>query len=351
MKVKTQDLKPNAMLDKRKWKYEHRALSIEHRFLFLTCWLLPLFAGVAIASEQADPADLSAPQVIAPHQLDVSLARLRRASSIGAGPPDANTPNFAVVKKPPQDSFYIAGTPLRGNPPKPISQSAQQLWQSRISVPQSEKDKKYRDELRRLIAQIRSIKFEPKNQEPKPVIAIEPAPDTRNEARGTKDVHSPSSIAHPSSIAGPDTTEEASATGGTENDYEPVSDQTLQMLKNLSQQPDQLHNPLELAEILFLSGNLKQATMFYQQALNRKDPNDVTSAQNRAWILFQIGNCLRDDDLPAAKKMYRQLIAEYLNSPWTDLAKARQNLIDWYLNDKPRTLIAECKSCLSADRF
>jgi len=242
---------------------------------------------------------------------------------------------------------------------KPSSQSAQQLWQSRISVPQSEKNKKYRDELRRLIAQIRSIKFEPKNQEPKPVIAIEPAPDTRDEAlgprsQGTKDVHPPSSIVHPpSSIVRRDTRDEAldPRSRGTKDDYEPVSDQTLQMLKNVSQQPDQLHNPLELAEILFLSGNLKQATMFYQQALNRKDPNDITPDQNRAWILFQIGNCLRDDDLPAAKKMYRQLIAEYLNSPWTDLAKARQNLIDWYLNDKPRTLIAECKSYLSADRF
>jgi uncharacterized protein with HEPN domain len=39
--------------------------------------------------------------------------------------------------------------------------------------------------------------------------------------------------------------------------------------------------------------------------------------------------------------MYRQLIAEYPGSPWVDLAKAREKLIDWYLKDKPRTLIAE----------
>ena len=258
--------------------------------------------SVAIASEQPDPSDLSAPHVIAPHQLDVSLR------SIGAGSPDANTPNASVVKK---------------------------SWQSRISVTQSEKDKKYRNELQRLIAQIRSIKFEPKNQEPKPVIAIEPAP-IQSGANETSFV-----------------TEVLQEHTEKEMEFKPVSEKTLRMLESISQQPDQLCEAFELAEILFLSGHLKQAAMFYQQALNRKDPNDITSAQDRAWILFQIGNCLRvppdsiggqvGDDLLTAKKMYRQLITEYPNCPWTDLAKARQNLIDWHLNDKPQTLIAECK--------
>jgi len=69
--------------------------------------------------------------------------------------------------------------------------------------------------------------------------------------------------------------------------------------------------------------------------------DDVGSAQDKAWILFQTGNCLRDDDLANAGKMYRQLIAEYPNSPWIDLAKARLNLIDWYQKSKLQTLIAE----------
>jgi len=236
--------------------------------------------------------------------------------------------------------LILVGT---AHPTSLISQSAQQLWQSRISVPQSEKDKKYRNELQRLIAQIHSIKFEPKDQELKPV----PSLVTRDSGPVTR------------------ATSDGSVTAvlqehtEKEMEFKPVSEKTLRMLESISQSAEgrnQLCKVFELAEILFRSSHLKQAAMFYQQALNRKDPNDIMSAEVRAWILFQIGNCLwfdfahhpelvegRGEDLPAAKKMYSQLITEYPNCPWTDLAKARQNLIDWYLNDKPQTLIAECK--------
>jgi hypothetical protein len=72
-------------------------------------------------------------------------------------------------------------------------------------------------------------------------------------------------------------------------------------------------------------------------------------SDDRAWILFQLGNCLRDSDpsagsgqaLQAARNAYRRLIAEYPDSLWTDLAKARESLIDWYLKDDPLTLIKQ----------
>jgi len=249
------------------------------------------------------------------------------------------------------DSMAIASG--QADRAKLTSHSAQQLWQSRISVPQSEKDKKYRNELQRLIAQIRSIKVEPKNQEAEAVpptgagpgsieaIAIETIPITEpNETLSTT-----------AAWQQPTQEKQTQLQQDRHLPYKPLSSQTLQMLENISQQNDQLCKAFELAEILFLSGHLKQAGMFYQQALNRKDPNDIMSAEVRAWTLFQIGNCLLasdqvGDDLLTAKKMYRQLITEYPNSIWTDLAKARQNLIDWYLNDKPQTLIAECKQDL-----
>ena len=115
------------------------------------------------------------------------------------------------------------------------------------------------------------------------------------------------------------------------------------MLENLIQKPDQLKNPFELAEVLFLSGQPRKATMFYQEALKRKDLNDLGLAQEKAWILFQIGNCLRNDDLQSAKNTYRQLIAEYPDYLLTDFAKVQEKLIDWHLKDKPDTLIEKCK--------
>jgi TolA-binding protein len=124
----------------------------------------------------------------------------------------------------------------------------------------------------------------------------------------------------------------------------------LQLVGNLAQHPDRSDNPFALGEVLYYSGRLKEAAVFYQEALKRKrastelsrmSSDKAGSDQDRAWILFQIGNCMRGDDPPTAKKMYRLLITEYSDSPWVDLAKAREGLIDWQQKDKPRTLIAE----------
>jgi hypothetical protein len=42
-----------------------------------------------------------------------------------------------------------------------------------------------------------------------------------------------------------------------------------------------------------------------------------------------------------AMRTYRQLIAEYPDSPWADLAKAQDKLVDWFHKDKPAALITE----------
>jgi len=200
-----------------------------------------------------------------------------------------------------------------------------QLWQARISPPESEDNKKDEDELRQLIKQICSIEFKPRSETTEPIIVVEPAPKSEpNQASvDTGALEEPGEEVTP------------------KLPYEPVSAQTLQMLRNLLQHPKQLNNPSELGEVLFLSGHLKEAAIAYKEALNRKSPDEPGSAENRAWILLQIGNCLRNDDLATAAKMYSQLITEHPDSPWSDLAKARYKLIDWYLNDKPRTLISE----------
>ena len=113
------------------------------------------------------------------------------------------------------------------------------------------------------------------------------------------------------------------------------------MLLNSAQDPNQLDNPFELGETLYFSGHLKEATVFYQEVLNRMGTDNDGAGRNRAWTLFQLANCLRESDLPAAKKIYVKLITEYPESLWVDLAKARVKVIDWSLKDKPQTLITE----------
>jgi TolA-binding protein len=98
-----------------------------------------------------------------------------------------------------------------------------------------------------------------------------------------------------------------------------------------------------LAEILFNSNHLKEAAKCYQQALDRITANETDRFADKEWLLFQIGNCLRNTDRQAAMQIYSQLIAEYPDSPWVDLANAKSKLIDWYLKDKPDALIKEYK--------
>lgn len=203
-----------------------------------------------------------------------------------------------------------------------------ELLRTEISVAKGQNNTKNRDQLKELIEQIRSVEFEPQKQAPAPVIVPEKTPAIEPEET-VPDV--------------PVQKEPAKQEVKSKQPEESIPGETLQMLRNLAQNPEKLANPLELGEILFISGNVKEASTFYSEALKRKDPNDVSVSRDRAWILFQIGNCLRNDDLPAAAKMYQQLLTEYPNSPWADMATAQRNLIAWYLKDEPVKLIAELK--------
>jgi tetratricopeptide (TPR) repeat protein len=211
----------------------------------------------------------------------------------------------------------------------------QKLWQSRLSVPNGERDDKYRNELQRLIEKIRSVEFEPARRTSEPLVALEPVPSAE-----------PEQISLPTDVPQEPVKEQIDDQAieiemVTNLPYKPIAGDTLLMLERMSRDPSQLYDPLALGEVLFLSGHLEKAAEFYQQAFERMERDDVVSGQDKAWALFQTGNCLRDDDLPSAKQIYEQLLVEYPDSPWSDLAKARLRLIEWYLQTKPKSLVAE----------
>jgi len=216
---------------------------------------------------------------------------------------------------------------------KPLQQK---LQQARINAYQGEKDGQSRSELKRMIEQVRNILFLSQKQPSKSVSVIEPAPVIEPNTVSLEMKTHEDSRQKPKQL-------EIEKSIKAESQYEPVSRYTRQMLENLAQNPDQLTNPFELAEVLYLGGYENKAIMFYREALNRRESNGLGSNQEKAWILFQIGNCLRNDDLQSAKSAYRQLIAEYPDYLLTDLAKVQDKLIDWYLTDKPHELIKECE--------
>ena len=262
---------------------------------------------------------------------------------------DANAPETQTAEDSSQGGLYVAA--------KTSSEITGQLRYNGIIAPESEQSVKNRQELQRLIAQVHSVKFEPKNRIQEPTKTIKPVLTNPQGEQGEV-----SSITQTTKQIVKKEEPELGLNNQAAMDkppYRAVSAQTLQMLENLEQSAvERIHNPMRLAEILFLSGHLKQAATFYKQALDRIDPNDVMSTQDKAWILFQIGNCLRQGDQPEgpdrskssqtlnvaeAKKMYRRLIEECPNCLWANLAMSRENLIDWFMNDEPEKLIEENK--------
>lgn len=300
MKVKTKNAKPNPIL-------ERRASLDAFRILYFS------FASFCFLTSPACAQTRSQPQTSQDAKIQTAGQEKPQTSGIEAV-------NFTdeVNQKLPQISAAIPGDRS--------SDLGRQLWRAGMSVYEGKKDDKRKNELKRLIEQVRSIEFKPPKQ-PEPVINIGPVETTVEPNQTTSD-----------KVV---IEESSNKTIGPKPLYEPVTNRTLQMLGNVAQDPNQLENPFELGEVLYFSGHLKEAAVFYQEALNRTALNKPGLDRNRAWILFQIGNCLKDDDLTKAQKMYRQLIAEYPGSPWVEPAKAREKLIDWYLKEKPRTLIAE----------
>jgi tetratricopeptide (TPR) repeat protein len=212
----------------------------------------------------------------------------------------------------------------------PNSNFKKELLRIELNMPEVEKEEITKSELRKMIEQIRSIDIAISKEVFEPVVVPNEVPKNEpnepNEAALKKDVEE--------KLKKEKVKKQSSSNGM-------VSSQTLEILKKLSQDPNNLENPFELGETLFLSGYMKEAVIFYREALKRENPEKANFARNRAWILFQIGNCLRDGDKPEAIKVYGQLITEYPNSPWKELAEVRKALMDWYLKEEPGKLIKE----------
>ena len=316
------------------------ALTLSFRLCLLSlivCILTPL-ACTETLSEDIDPISLlefSLP----PGSQNVNISnaaeqsnnpfRIRQSSMQIANLPsdqwqtqiDRNMPaNFAARVDIKTSHLFLAKNPT--------TDLSRELWQARISTSKDKKSSLSKNELQQIIRQIKSIEFKPKEQTPKPLIVVEPIRQTEpNEiSSDTETLQKP----QPNKIK-----------RKPPDDW--VTDQTLQIVKTLSQHPEQLHDPFELAEILFNSNHLKEAAKCYQQALDSITVGQTGRFTDKEWILFQIGNCLRNTDPPAAMQMYRRLITEYPDSPWVNLAKAKSKLIDWYLKDKPDALIKEYK--------
>ncbi len=244
--------------------------------------------------------------------------------------PQVASPNaeyaLSAVRSRPTDSNDTSDTSIEVN-----DALARRLWQSRIAAPDPSEDLEIRQDLQHLIRQVRSMTFDDPTAEP--TFSPPTPPAARNEAPIVPEIDSLTS-AEP--IPSTTTTAEAPV--------EPAQSlpvDTLDGLEDLVADPNQVDAPLEMAELLFLSGRATEAAVFYEKALTQFPANDLTTSEDRAWILFQLGNCLRGTDMAKARDMYMKLISQYPTSPWTELAKAHGRLINWYQSAKPDQLLSQ----------
>ncbi len=211
---------------------------------------------------------------------------------------------------------------------QPGAELTQRLWESRMSVPDPNEDADAKETLKNLIEKVRSLTFE--SNEATPAFSSPTEPDHRTDSNPSTRI----TQARPSTTAQPAPRAIPPVESG--RDLPPA---TLERLGELLHDPNRVRDPLEMAELLFLSGHPVEAVAFYEKALTLTTRADVTTSGDRAWILFQLGNCLREIDMTKARDAYLKLIAEYPDSPWTELAKAHGRLISWYLSARPQQLL------------
>jgi tetratricopeptide (TPR) repeat protein len=109
------------------------------------------------------------------------------------------------------------------------------------------------------------------------------------------------------------------------------------LLKMLVDDPENIVNPLDVAESLFNTGNLKDAAKFYRLALQRSSTDK--QVPDRPWILLQLANCIRHENPDRAYHIYQELISEYSGSYLVSTAKVQQLIISWFKEKKPITVL------------
>jgi tetratricopeptide (TPR) repeat protein len=198
------------------------------------------------------------------------------------------------------------------------------LWLSRVSAPEPTDNAQTQIALDELVRKIRSVKFQAKEQQPPatPTFAM-PEPVTNHLETAPTQERISEQTASPVPAA-------SAAPGGS------LPAEATEALKHVLADPNQAGDPQELAELLYLTGKLAEAAVLYQKALDLTADNEPATRADRAWMLLQLGNCLRDTDPARAKDAYATVIAEHADCPWVELARAHNQLVTWYEQVQPR---------------
>jgi tetratricopeptide (TPR) repeat protein len=260
-------------------------------------------------------------------------------------------PGQKAAQEPPDVQSAAASLPRTAGLASRLNRRvASSLWDGRIAVvPETEQQKRDRHELQKLIERINGVNVSQKKPTSVPAGAgSAKMPTEPAGSNGAVVWEQPDSIDAKATAQVPtlkaDPVQSDQETGV-------LSSEILLKVMKLSNRPEALMDPFAIAEILYASGHLPEAALFYEKALERIDQEDAPNAGRRAWIVFQNGNSLRQHQPAQAVEMYQMLMREYPDSPWKEAAQAWLALANWYSKEKPQALIRECEQLkLSVNR-
>ncbi len=98
----------------------------------------------------------------------------------------------------------------------------------------------------------------------------------------------------------------------------------------------EVFRPMLLGDSLFRAGRLEQAAEVYEMLMHREP-----SKTDRAWVLFQLGNCKRVKDPDGALGYYNMLLSDYPTSQWSHVAQIQKHLLEWNRMNKPHDVIKQ----------
>ena len=208
------------------------------------------------------------------------------------------------------------------------------LWKTHVSAPGEEESSVRRDELTRLIEQIRSVRLERPVDDDRPV---ETSRMSMEESKGLfRDPNQMSPIPVSQEL-GPD------AGPISEPEHEDISEPQNRMEGLLDPNqalPDDCADPLYMADILYLGGHVEKALMYYQRAYQQLEIHPGLET-TQSWILIQLARCSHKSDPENASKLYQQLINDYPGSDWAAMATTYLAISQWYVREQPQKLLEE----------
>ena len=253
--------------------------------VFLACG-----AGLAATSEPSAPSSAPAsapatrPAATAPALFPATASADLPIRMLPARPGEARTAAADVAMPPAVGVAAVAG---------PVGETIRELRRAALSAPQDESAARLEDAIRA----VEAIQFSGKRPAAGGLGRVEPA---------TAPALMPAAVA----------------------DKPGLSPQALAELKQLA--AGDVDKPASIGDALYQAELCEGAELFYQAAL--KSEKD---GENKAWLLYQIGNCLRRTQPAAAMAAYRKVAADHPQSGWSEAATAQLRLVEWYQTYRP----------------